>query len=512
MLSDMSRSHTAAVILTAVALAATSALASAQPFDGDPATVSRIDADTPVAAAVAVAQLRFPTAGSAEGAVLATDSAFADAMTGASLTADAPLLLTGGSTLDPDVADELTRSVPPGATVTLLGGEVALSEDVADDVRDLGFVVRRLSGDTRFETAEAVARARAAENPVPEILLARGVAPADNPTAAWADAIAASAAGLRPILLTTSDALHPSARAFITDTPGAAVTLLGGLAALSDQVEQDATTATTATVDRVMGDTRDGTAAAIADRFLGVTTDTPNRRATFFTGFETDGWAYGLAGSALAREQGAPLLPVNIAALAQATAIVAGCGAGPADVLVVGSAAVVPQVTVDAHRGCPPSAQPQVLDGAGVLPAAPFGPDVATTIDALTAALGPATDDTGWVEGCPFDSDGDLNERFVSFGDLTAVFNTRSGAERFVSWRYDLPGDPALTTRRDITVSSTNDDVRIAYPSATYADGIFGPMWEIDETEDGPMFFFPADGADATPVGLMFGGTEIFCD
>ena len=111
-------------------------------------TVSVLTGATRVQTAVAIAQDRFPPDDSADAAVLARSDGYADAVAGTPLAAavDGPVLLTPGEELHPDTAAELTRVLPAGATVYLLGGTGALGAEVEEQVRALGLTVRRLAG------------------------------------------------------------------------------------------------------------------------------------------------------------------------------------------------------------------------------------------------------------------------------------------------------------------------------------------------------------------------------
>ncbi|MDP9021304.1 MAG: S8 family serine peptidase, partial [Actinomycetota bacterium] len=100
-------------------------------FDGDPATTERVDASDPVSVGVRASRARF-SSGGARYAVVSRHDVFADALAGAPLSAEGPLLLTPNGHLDRSVAEELRRTVPGGAVVYLLGGPAALSPAVED--------------------------------------------------------------------------------------------------------------------------------------------------------------------------------------------------------------------------------------------------------------------------------------------------------------------------------------------------------------------------------------------
>lgn len=91
-----------------------------------------------------------------ESVVIANGSSFADALTAAPLATalDAPLLLSPADGLDPHAFEYLLTRNPSPVNVYLIGGEEALSEQVADDVlRTYAENVVRLGGGDRYETA-----------------------------------------------------------------------------------------------------------------------------------------------------------------------------------------------------------------------------------------------------------------------------------------------------------------------------------------------------------------------
>ena len=114
-------------------------------------SVERISGTNRVETAVEASFALFDNAGTPDGAsavVLATSEGLADGVSGGPLAAavDGPLLLTGGSALDPATADEITRILPTGGTVHVLGGVGAGSTTAAASLTKLGFKVNRLEG------------------------------------------------------------------------------------------------------------------------------------------------------------------------------------------------------------------------------------------------------------------------------------------------------------------------------------------------------------------------------
>ena len=217
-----------------------------------------------LATAVEISRSTFPEAGSAPAAVLARSDDFPDALAAAPLAVNVggPLLLTPSGALAPTTAAELSRVLDEGATVHLLGGKKALSEAVADDVRDLGFDVVRRSGADRAGTAAAVARVLPAKTTA---VVASG--------ATFADALAAAAPAAKdglPILLTAMDELPEATEEVLRERGFDEVLVVGGPKAVSADVAE-AIEETGARVRRLAGDDRYETAARIVEHFGGTT-------------------------------------------------------------------------------------------------------------------------------------------------------------------------------------------------------------------------------------------------
>lgn len=225
------------------------------PFPDCPVTTSRAAGTDRVATAVALSGEAFPDG--APAAVLATASGYADALAATALAGrlEGPVLLTPPADLPDIVLDELARLGVE--EVVLMGGPAALSrraESTAASVDTVG-TVRRIAGDTRFETAAAAAEEVGGNR----AFLARGAGPADQ--APWADALAvgawAATQGI-PVLLTEADVLPEETAAALDGR--AEVIVVGGTAAVSEDVAQ-AVTAHADAVRRIGGGSRLATSA-----------------------------------------------------------------------------------------------------------------------------------------------------------------------------------------------------------------------------------------------------------
>src|SRR5690606_29166346 len=126
-------------------------------------------------------------------AVIATVENFADALAGSGLLGPRPLLLTGGTSLHPDVAAELARlnaGREGGRELFLLGGTAALSAGIETSLANAGWTVIRLAGGSRIETSGAVAsQISSAHRESVTRALARAFPAEGNPTSGWADSI-----------------------------------------------------------------------------------------------------------------------------------------------------------------------------------------------------------------------------------------------------------------------------------------------------------------------------------
>ncbi|NLM20262.1 MAG: SH3 domain-containing protein [Peptococcaceae bacterium] len=131
---------------------------------------------------------------SAQTVILCEGTDYPDSIAAAPFAAslDAPILLTGGKSLDNRVVAELKRLQPQ--KVILLGGQSRLTSQVEKELNDLSFSWERIGGKNRYETSVLLAQRINSES----LIIANG----DN----FPDALsAASYAGIKqiPIVLTS---------------------------------------------------------------------------------------------------------------------------------------------------------------------------------------------------------------------------------------------------------------------------------------------------------------------
>lgn len=156
----------------------------------------------------------------------------------------------------------------------------------------------RHDGVDRYATAAEASQATF-DPGVPQVLLATG--------RSFADALAAGAVAGRlgaPVLLVQPTQLPEATRAELVRLDPAAVTVLGGPAAVSDAVVAQVETTVDAPVDRIAGATRHATAAELSATFVEPRPDV----AYVATGA---GFADALAGGPAAAAEGGPVLLVD---------------------------------------------------------------------------------------------------------------------------------------------------------------------------------------------------------
>ncbi|WP_181009934.1 cell wall-binding repeat-containing protein [Ornithinimicrobium sufpigmenti] len=238
---------------------------------------------------------------------IATGNQFADALVGAApaargMTMDARSTMT---TPDGDPAPVLLTRVDslPGATVTalqelqpsnivILGGPVAVSEEVEGQLEAYGDVVR-VSGTDRYQTAAMLAEAY---GQVDHVYVATGVG--NNFPDALSGSALAGAEGT-PVLLVRDDSVPGAVTEALSALGDPEVIVLGGPNAVSDTVFEELGAS-----QRLAGKDRYGTSVAIAEQF-GYSAENPVPVVHLATGAD---YPDALAASALAGWQQVPVM------------------------------------------------------------------------------------------------------------------------------------------------------------------------------------------------------------
>lgn len=150
-----------------------------------------------------------------------------------------PTLLT-----QPDTLPAPTRSALEelqATEVLVIGGTTAVSEAVVEELRELGYTVERLAGDTRYHTSRVVAEealSRSTDEATRPVVLATGK---DFPDALTAGALAARLSGALVLAPPCALADAPPTREFLeaNRTRLRPAVIVGGTAAVSQRVMED---------------------------------------------------------------------------------------------------------------------------------------------------------------------------------------------------------------------------------------------------------------------------------
>lgn len=232
----------------------------------DPTEVHRIAGPDRYATAAEIAR-SFP-ADASPTVVVTSGRGFADALssqlpssvTGAELGEDraagapVPILLTRPGSL-PEATRAALADLHP-AKIVVVGGTASVSADVVDELRGYAGTVQRISGENRYATSAAVVGTYPSD--VPVLYVAAGNTFPDGLTAG-----SAAATDGVPVLLTDPVRLRAVTADAITRLAPRSVVVVGGSAAVTDEVV-DAIAAIVPDTTRVSGADRYATAAAVA--------------------------------------------------------------------------------------------------------------------------------------------------------------------------------------------------------------------------------------------------------
>jgi hypothetical protein len=187
-----------------------------QPVSGN--FVERVWGQTALGTAVATSRYNWADRNVEDGirpqakvVVLSRDDMYQDALGGSALAVakEGPLLITPRGSLDAATKAEIQRVLGGSGTVYLLGGLLALSTQVENQVAAMGYDIVRLWGQTEYDTAVAIAK-EIAPDPTAVIV---------TTALKYYDALAAgAAAGANPgtvIVLTAGDTMPAATAAYL---------------------------------------------------------------------------------------------------------------------------------------------------------------------------------------------------------------------------------------------------------------------------------------------------------
>ena len=237
-----------------------------------------------------IAEKMYKQSGSFSNIVVAYGDNFPDALTGGYLAKvkNAPILLVNDAHEDSVIA-YIKKRAPKSGTIYLLGGTSVISEGFEEKVTDAGFKVKRLGGDTRYDTNLAILKEAKVSGK--NLLVASG--------SSYADSISASSVG-KPILLVGSS-LTSKQKSFLKSNSIGDIYILGGRNAVSVKVRSQMKAY--GDTQRIAGVNRYETSAYIAKKFFGsAQTVTMVSGANYPDGLTAGPWA---------AKNGSPILLVN---------------------------------------------------------------------------------------------------------------------------------------------------------------------------------------------------------
>lgn len=237
--------------------------------------------------------------------VLSRSDVFADSLGGSALAGgrgailftDAPTSAEREPMVRPETREEINRLLGGRGRVYLLGGTAAISARSEHQLKLAGYDVRRLAGGERMATAAAIAREVVKRHGAPSRIL---IASGEN----WPDAITGGAAAARkriPLVLTSKSSYPAATRAFLDSYPKASRIVLGGPAAVNDNVVR------AMRAGRVSGPDRHATALAIADKLFVAR----GGRIVFAHGWSGTAWGRALAWSSYSASTASPQVLVG---------------------------------------------------------------------------------------------------------------------------------------------------------------------------------------------------------
>lgn len=196
---------------------------------------------------------------SAENVVIVNGDKLPDALAATPLAKEknAPILLTNTNKLNKETREELKRLNPKN--IMIIGGEVAVSQNVKSELEQMGMNVDRISGKTRFETSLEIAKRLSNIVSVSEIAVVNGEKGLSDATS-----IAAIAANKSmPIILmpTKGTSIYDK---YIKDNNIQKTYIIGQTGSISTEIEGKLPNS-----ERIGGRDRNDTNAKIVDRFYG---------------------------------------------------------------------------------------------------------------------------------------------------------------------------------------------------------------------------------------------------
>lgn len=193
--------------------------------------VKRLAGDDRYETAIKISKDNFK---SADTVVLASGTNSADALAASSLATSksAPILLTKRNEIGKNVFDEIKRL--NANNVIVVGGKVSISEKVVSDLKNKNITVKRLAGDSRYETSYEIAKELLKSNKAKEAIIVNGFKNVD--------ALSVSSLATKenlPVLLNDGNRLSKDIKNIVGDSNIKKMYIIGGRASLPRKIEDN---------------------------------------------------------------------------------------------------------------------------------------------------------------------------------------------------------------------------------------------------------------------------------
>lgn len=229
-----------------------------------------------------------------ENIVVASGDNYPDALAGSYLAQqkNAPLLLVGTDLdTEEDMLWYIAENLSDGGMAYILGGEGVVTKRFENELDDWGINVKRLGGDTRYDTNIAILKEAGVTD---EDLL---ICTADG----YADSLSVSSI-YKPVLIVAKEGLNDKQINYLNSLKTKNIYLIGGEGVVSNEIAK--VMKKFGKVERVSGDDRYETSVAVAREFFG---DTSAENSTLVLVYGMN-FPDGLSGGPLAASQNAPLI------------------------------------------------------------------------------------------------------------------------------------------------------------------------------------------------------------
>ncbi len=258
--------------------------------------VVRISGKNRLETAVEISKSVFRDVSKVDTVVVATSTGFADALSAAPWAAkmNGPLLLSGASSLDGNVANEIFRLRP--AKIYVIGSSTVISDTVVNKLKTLtksGGSVERVYGANRYETSLKIAK-----KGFPSVGSAFVASGANFPDALSADAAAGKLKAPLVLVQGSQNQASDELRSYLSSAGVKKIYISGGSLAVSTGLENSIKTGRT--MKRYAGSDRYHTSALIGK-------DHHTKRGTVYVAWGGD-FPDALSGAAAAGTQSAPVL------------------------------------------------------------------------------------------------------------------------------------------------------------------------------------------------------------